>query len=67
MTVLEKELESRKNTIKKELAFVFKANMKFTDWDVAEVDNHKAAVMLQAIFQEKLDEIKQEIESGKYD
>ncbi len=64
---LEKEFQSRERTIKKELKFLFKANMKFTDWDVPEVDNKKAALKLHAILKEGLDKIKKDIDAGEFD
>ena len=67
MDAVEKELEGRKKNIKRELEILFKANMKFTDWDVPEADDTKAAKILLSIMKEKLDEIEQEIEEGKYE
>jgi hypothetical protein len=67
MDAMEKEFESREKTIKKELKFLFKANMRFTDWDVPEVDNKKAALKLHSILQDGLDKIKKDIDSGKFD
>jgi len=61
------ELESRKDEIQKELELLFKANMKITDWDIPEVDDKKVAKRLIEIFYEKLDQIKSDIENGKYD
>jgi len=67
MDAVEKELEGRKKNIKRELEILFKANMKFTDWDVPEADDTKAAKILLSIMKEKLDEIEQEIKEGKYE
>jgi len=67
MDAVEKELEGRKENIKRELEILFKANMKFTDWDVPEADDTKAAKILLSIMKEKLDEIEQDIQEGKYD
>jgi len=61
------ELESRKDEIQKELELLFKANMKITDWDIPEVDDKEVAKRLIEIFYEKLDQIKSDIENGKYD
>jgi len=66
MDIVEKELASRKSEIQTELEILFKANMKITDWDVAEADDQKAAEILVSILQEKLDSIKTDVESGKY-
>ncbi len=67
MDTLEKEFKSREETIKKELKFLFKANMRFTDWDIPEVDNEKAARKLHTILQEGLDKIKEDIDLGAFD
>jgi hypothetical protein len=67
MDALEKEFESREKTIKKELKFLFKANMRFTDWDIPEIDNKRAALKLHAILQEGLDKIKEDIDAGRFD
>ena len=67
MDAVEKELAGRKKNIKRELELLFKANMKFTDWDVPEADDTKAAKILLEIMREKLDELYQEIQDGKYE
>jgi len=67
MDVIQKELESRRSEIKKELELLFKANMKITDWDVPEANDNEAANILVNILQETLDEIKADIATGKYD
>ncbi len=66
MDTVEKELYSRKNEILKEIKFLFKANMKITDWDIPEPDNQKAAEILVAFLQEGLDEIKKDIKNGNF-
>ncbi len=66
MDIIEKELESRKENIKKEVKFLFKANMKFTDWDVPEADDEKASKILLNIIKEAIGEIEQDINNGKY-
>ncbi len=66
MDAVEKELHSRKKEIQKELKFLFKANLKITDWDIPEPDNQKAAEVLAEILQESLDEIKEDIKNGKF-
>jgi len=65
--MITKELLSRKGEIEAELELLFKTNMKITDWDVPEADDKKGAKILVDIMQEKLDSIKEDIESGKYD
>ena len=66
MDAVEKELASRKENIKKEMLFLFKANMKFTDWDIPEADDEKSAKLLLDIIKEAIDEIEQDINDGKY-
>ena len=61
-----KEIESRKKDIENELVTLFESNMKITDWDVPEADGKRAADLIMEILQNKLLEIKQEIENGKY-
>ena len=67
MDVIQKELESRKAEIKKEMEILFKANMKITDWDVPEPNDNEAANIIVNILQEALDEIKADVTTGKYD
>lgn len=67
MDALQKELNSRKAEIRKELELLFKANMTITDWDVPEVDDHEAAKNIVAIMQEALNEIAIDVAAGKYD
>lgn len=67
MDIIEKELASRKEDIKKSVALLFKANMKITDWDVPEADDNKAAKILVGIMKEALEEIEQDVQDGKYD
>jgi hypothetical protein len=65
--IIDKELRSRESEIKRELEFLFKANMRITDWDVPEPDNQKAAKILVAILQDGLDGIKKSVKNGKFD
>ena len=67
MDPVEKDLESRRKSIAKELELLFKANMKITDWDVPEANDRKAAELLLKIMQEELEKIGQDIAAGKYD
>ena len=67
MDVIQKELESRRTEIKKEVELLFKANMKITDWDVPEPDDNEAAQLLLKIFQEVVGEIESDVNAGKYD
>lgn len=66
MDAVEKELFRRKEEIQKELKFLFKANLKITDWDIPEPDNQKAAEILTDILQNSLDGIKTDIKNGKF-
>ncbi len=66
MDTVEKEFYKRKKEIRKELRFIFKANMKITGWDIPEPDNKKAAGILVGILQDSLDEIKEDIKNNKF-
>ena len=66
MTPQEKEIEKMKSGIKTELRLVFKANMKIFDWDIPENDDRKSAELIYNVMQEALDELKAEIDAGKY-
>jgi hypothetical protein len=66
MDSIEKEFHAREDEIKKELKFLFRANMKITGWDIPEPDNQKAAEILADILQESLDEIKSDIKKGNF-
>jgi anti-sigma28 factor (negative regulator of flagellin synthesis) len=67
MDIIEKELLSRKSEIQSGVDLLFKTNMKITDWDVPEADDKKAAKILLDMIQERVEEIKADIEAGKYD
>ena len=67
MDALEKEFNQRRGEIKKSIELFFKANMKFTNWDIPEVDDTKAAKMLMRIMKDTLSEIEEDIENGKYE
>jgi len=67
MDVEAKELARRKNEIKSEIAALFKANMKITDWDIPEADDAKTATLLVGIMKEALNEIEQDVKAGKYE
>ena len=66
MDAIQKEFESRKDEIQKELELLFKANMKITNWDVPEADDQKAAEILLNILQEGLEKIKEDVKNGTY-
>ena len=67
MDAVNKELEGRRKAISKEVELLFKANMKFTDWDVPEADDTKAAKLLIKIIKEEVAKIEADIEAGKYE
>lgn len=58
---IQKELESRKSEIKKELELLFNANNRISSWDVPEVNQKEAAQLLLKVMQDALDELKEEI------
>ena len=61
MDAIQKELQSRKSEIKKEMKLLFSANNRITEWDVPEANEKEAAQILLDVMQEALDEIKEEI------
>jgi len=67
MTPQEQEIEKMKTSIKTELRLVFKANMKIFDWDIPENNDRKSAELIYNAMQEALNELKEEIDDGKYD
>lgn len=62
-----KGIEAIKSEIRHEIRGIFKLNMKIEDWNVPEADDKKAANSIVSIMQEALDELKNEVASGKYD
>jgi len=67
MSIQEKEIEKMKGEITKEIRLVFKANMKIFDWDIPENDDRKSAELILSAMKEALDELSQEVASGKFD
>ena len=67
MSIQEKELEKIKGEISKEIRLVFKANMKIFDWDIPENDDRKSAELILTVMKEAVEELNQEITSGKFD
>ena len=67
MNPVEKEIESRRDEIAKELRLIFKANMKITDWDIPEADDRLAAKLILKVMREELDKLEEEVDLGKYD
>ncbi len=66
MTPQEQEIKAMRNEIIKELRGVFKANMKVFDWDIPENDDNASAQLILDTMQEALDELKAEVNDGKY-
>jgi len=66
MTPQEQEIKAMHNEIIKELRGVFKANMKVFDWDIPENDDNASAQLILNTMQEALDELKAEVNDGKY-
>ncbi len=66
MKAVQQELESRKAEIQAALKLLFTTNMKITDWDVPEADDKEAANIIVDILQETLEDIKKDIQEGKY-
>ena len=67
MTPQEQEIQKMQSEITMELRAVFKANMKIFDWDIPENDDRKSAELIIAVMQKAMDDLKKEIEAGKYD
>ncbi len=67
MTPQEQEIKKMKDSIITEMRLIFKANMKIFDWDIPENDDRVSAKMIVDTMQEALDELKAEVEAGKYD
>jgi hypothetical protein len=66
MDAIRQELKSRQKEIEGALQLLFKTNMKITDWDVPEADDKEAAMILLDILQAKLDTIREDVLSGRY-
>jgi hypothetical protein len=60
MDILKKELDSRYSEIKSQIEAIFAANSHITGWDVPEVDEKEAALLLLEYMQKALDEVKEE-------
>lgn len=67
MNATTKGVEALKNEIRHEVRAIFKMNMKFEDWSVPEADDKQAAGQILTIMQKALNELKDELEAGKYD
>jgi len=67
LTPQEQEIEKMQGEIRTELRAVFKANMKIFDWDIPENDDKKSAQLIIDVMQKAIDELRSEINAGKYD
>lgn len=67
LSMTEKEILGRTEAIEKQLEFIFKSNMKITNWDVPEADDKKAAEMIIEILEKKVAKLKSDVNNGKYD
>ncbi len=65
-TATQKDLSNRLDEIRDDIEELFKQNLKITDWNVPEADDQDASEILLSIFEEKLDEIKEDVKNGKY-
>ncbi|MDD2697258.1 MAG: hypothetical protein PHF17_00505 [Arcobacteraceae bacterium] len=66
LSMTQKEIMERKETIETELEELFQAHMRITDWDVPEADDQKAAEMILGIFESKLAQIRKDVVDGAY-
>jgi len=62
----EKELIKLRASIKDELRDIFEKNLKIFDWDIPEADDVEASKLISEVMQTALDELKDDINSGKY-
>jgi len=67
MDTIRKELLSRKGEIELAIDLLFKINMKIMDWDVPEADDKEGATIILDMMQEKIDQIRADVQAGKYD
>ena len=66
LTPAQKDLQSRKDDIQEELESLFKDNLQRVDWNVPEADDQNAAEILVDILEEKLENIKNDVNNGVY-
>jgi len=62
-----KDLAERKAEIEGAVEFLFKTNMKITDWDVPEADDTEAANIILDIMEKKIDQLRDDVKAGKYE
>ncbi|MFT5661682.1 MAG: hypothetical protein ACI9TV_002329 [Sulfurimonas sp.] len=65
-TPIEKDLHSRKDSIRNDLESLFKSHMRVTDYNVPEPNDQDVSELLIDILSEKLDEIKDDVKNGMY-
>ncbi|MFT7002706.1 MAG: hypothetical protein ACJAWW_000039 [Sulfurimonas sp.] len=65
-TPVEKDLYNRKDAIRDDLESLFKSNLRVTDYNVPEPNDQDASEIIINILEEKLREIKADVEEGKY-
>jgi len=66
ITPVQKDLYSRKEAIRDDLESLFKSNLRVTDFNVPEPDGQDSSQILINILEEKLNEIKNDVQAGKY-
>ena len=66
LTPAQKDLQARKDDIQDELESLFKDNLRRVDWNVPEADDQNAAEILVNILEEKLENIKNDVNNGVY-
>jgi hypothetical protein len=66
-TPTQKDLQNRIDEIRDEIQSLFEHNLKVTDWNVPEPDDQYAAQTLISIFEQKLQEIKEDVKNKKYE
>ena len=62
-----KDLAERKAEIEGAVEFLFKTNMKITDWDVPEADDTEAANIILNIMEKKIHQLRDDVKAGKYE
>lgn len=67
MNAQEIEIEKLRGEIGAEVRGIFKANMKIFDWNIPENDDRRSADMILAVMREALDQLKNEVDEGKFD
>ncbi|RUM72822.1 MAG: hypothetical protein DSZ09_00900 [Sulfurovum sp.] len=63
----EEELQKYKTKIKQEIKQILEENMRIFDMDIPENDDKKSAILIYTAMQESMEELKLQIDAGKYD